>query len=73
MRLGAETGLRAATKRSFEAIGAVARMILFGAEHLFGRLTGQLEHDAVGMRRLWFAIGRWRGATGHTVTEYARN
>lgn len=73
MRIASASGVRAARMRASEAVGAVLRMILFGAEHLIGRLAGHLHHDAVGKRRFWFAVGRWRGAIGRPISEYSRS
>lgn len=52
--------------------GAVARWLVFTATHLIGRVTGDLQRDAVSQRRAWFAIGRMRAATGRWGEEYAR-
>ncbi len=52
-------------------MGAV-RWAVFTATWRTGKLLGNLEMEAVGRRRAWFAAGRMRGALGERGAEYAR-
>lgn len=67
------TGLRRLTAQVGAVIGALVRLVVFGAQHLMGRITRNVSRDAVGKRRYWFALGRLSGALGHGTAEYARN
>lgn len=52
--------------------GGTARMAIGGARHVFGRLTGDIRHDARGTRLVHRGLGMMAGALGHVHEEYRR-
>lgn len=52
--------------------GGTARMAIGGARHVFGRLAGDIRHDARGTRLVHRGLGMMAGALGHVHEEYRR-
>lgn len=52
--------------------GGLARVIGGWVRHLWGRMTGALEHDARGMRTVHRGLGMVTAAVGHIHQEYFR-
>lgn len=63
---------RAVVRAAWLARGA-GRIIVGGARHLLGRLTGDLGHDARGLRTVERGRGMVGGALGSVVYEYHRD
>ncbi len=72
LRMAAGRGARLATRATCVGRG-LTRVFLGSARHLLGRLTGNLSHDALGLRMLYRGGGMIAGALNIVYREYARD
>lgn len=66
------SALAATAVRARRAVGGVARAIAGYARHLAGRITGNVRHDARGLRTTYRGLGMITGALGREHQEYSR-
>jgi succinoglycan biosynthesis protein ExoM len=73
VELRMSSGPRArALVRTRRAVGGAGRIVAGLGRHLVGRIGGDLEHDARGLRTVHRGRGMVAGALGHVHEQYAR-
>lgn len=72
LSIGESHGMWRVLRSGAHLAGGAVRWVTFSGLHQWGRIARDLQRDAVGQRRAWFAVGRMRGAVGAHAAEYAR-